>query len=203
MSNPPKEGSGTCRKRLIQAATEAFLEEGYRASVDRIAARAGVAKQSLYNNFANKEELFREVGSMLAEAIGEELRIGRDDLRRTLYNFGRELRERSLSDKGISIYRSFHIESGRVPEMVTAIHCRVVKGLTERIGQYLAQAMERGELRRDDPSFAAEMLMSMLVHADRMKRLGGEARLDADAEETRMRKIVDCFMTAYRAEPMG
>lgn len=187
MSNSPKEGSGTCRKRLIQAATEAFLEEGYRASVDRIASRAGVAKQSLYNNFANKEELFREVGSMLAEAIGEELRIGR------------ELRERSLSDKGISIYRSFHIESGRVPEMVTAIHCRVVKGLTERIGQYLAQAMERGELRRDEPSFAAEMLMSMLVHADRMKRLGGEPRLAPEAEEVRMRKIVDCFMSAFRS----
>ena len=58
MSAHPVPASSTCRERLILAASQALMEEGYRASVDRIAALAGVAKQTLYNHFTSKEELY-------------------------------------------------------------------------------------------------------------------------------------------------
>jgi len=193
-----KEPASGCKMRLIQAATDAFLEEGYRASVDRIAARAGVAKQTLYNNFTNKEELFREVGKLLADSIGMELCLTRDGLSLTLYNFGIELRNRTLTDKGLAIYRSFHIEAARVPEMAAAIHGRVVARLTELVAGYLKRAMDSGEMRKDEPDFAAEMFLSMLVHSDRAKRLAGAPQLGPEEEQKRVKKIVATFLEAYR-----
>jgi AcrR family transcriptional regulator len=50
---------GTARERLLDAAAAVFAERGYRAaSVDEIAARAGVTKGAVYWNFEGKEDLF-------------------------------------------------------------------------------------------------------------------------------------------------
>jgi len=46
------------RERLLTAATRRFYEDGVHATgIDTITAEAGVAKKSLYNNFASKSEL--------------------------------------------------------------------------------------------------------------------------------------------------
>jgi TetR/AcrR family transcriptional repressor of mexJK operon len=55
--------------------------------------------------------------------------------------------------------------------------------------------MDAGELRRDDPRFAAEMLLSMLAGLDRIKRLF--AVDDAEGEAKRTARIVDTFLRAY------
>ena len=48
------------RDRLLEAAARVFAERGFeRASVDDIAAEAGLSKGTLYWNFKSKEELFR------------------------------------------------------------------------------------------------------------------------------------------------
>jgi AcrR family transcriptional regulator len=50
---------GTARERLLDAAAAVFAERGYRAaSVDDVAAAAGVTKGAVYWNFEGKEDLF-------------------------------------------------------------------------------------------------------------------------------------------------
>ncbi|HEX5392141.1 MAG TPA: TetR/AcrR family transcriptional regulator [Rhodocyclaceae bacterium] len=190
-----------CHDRLLQAATEAFLEEGYRASVDRIAARAGVAKQTLYNHFGTKEELFRAVGLKLADSVAIELSHDIDGLAETLVRFGLDLRERILGDRGLAIYRSFHVESARAPEVTRTIHQRVMTRLIELISNVISRAMDQGQLRRDDPQLAAEMLLSMLVHIDRGIRLAGHPRLAPADEEQRVRAIIDFFLRSLASTP--
>jgi AcrR family transcriptional regulator len=49
------------RERLLQTASDLFYNEGIRAvGIDAIIAKAGVAKMTLYNHFASKDELVVE-----------------------------------------------------------------------------------------------------------------------------------------------
>jgi AcrR family transcriptional regulator len=53
---PPRE---EVRRRILEAATEVFLERGFgRATVDEIAAAAGFSKGAVYSNFEDKDALF-------------------------------------------------------------------------------------------------------------------------------------------------
>jgi AcrR family transcriptional regulator len=60
------------RERLIEAAQAVFAREGLRgASMERIAAEAGVARATAYAYFSDKEDAFRQVADRLAEQIVE------------------------------------------------------------------------------------------------------------------------------------
>lgn len=67
LSPTPKSQRGRPRdpvrvRRIMEAAQKHFNEHGLeRASVDAIAADAGVSKMTLYNNFGSKEGLFHAV----------------------------------------------------------------------------------------------------------------------------------------------
>jgi AcrR family transcriptional regulator len=51
--------STSSRERLLEAAAKVFAEHGYQAaSVDQVAARAGLSKGAVYWNFSSKDELF-------------------------------------------------------------------------------------------------------------------------------------------------
>ena len=74
------------RQRLLDAACEAFREEGYQVSIDRIAARAQVARQTVYNHFPGKDALFAEVVRHAIQSVLVTLDRD-DDVRATLLAF--------------------------------------------------------------------------------------------------------------------
>ena len=88
--------SSDTRGRLICAASEAFFADGYRASMDDIATRAGVAKQTLYNHFASKDVLFGEVVRISTQGILVSLDGDGGDLRATLIRFAIAFRATAL-----------------------------------------------------------------------------------------------------------
>ncbi|MBL1101031.1 TetR/AcrR family transcriptional regulator [Streptomyces coffeae] len=50
------------RAKILSAAKELFLEDGYDGvNLERIATRAGVARQTVYNRFGSKDAVFRAV----------------------------------------------------------------------------------------------------------------------------------------------
>jgi AcrR family transcriptional regulator len=56
----PRNRTADTRRRAIEAATQVFARYGYRqASMELIAAQAGMSRQNLYNHFPNKEAMFR------------------------------------------------------------------------------------------------------------------------------------------------
>jgi AcrR family transcriptional regulator len=56
------------RRRLLQAAREVFAKDGFEATMDQIAARAGVGVGTAYRRFANKDEL---IAALFQERIDE------------------------------------------------------------------------------------------------------------------------------------
>ena len=58
----PKARRGGSREAIVEAAERLFLERGFGSvSMDELAEAAGVARRTLYNQFASKEEIFREM----------------------------------------------------------------------------------------------------------------------------------------------
>jgi len=185
------------RERVLRAATDSFLAHGYRSSVDEIARRARVAKQTVYHHFPNKDELFKEVARALAARVLVELDAPPAELRESLLRFAVAYRGRTLGAQGISAFRTLVPEVPRFRALARTMYANSLGTMVERLADYLQLAMDAGQLRRDEPRFAAEMLLSMLAGVDRMKRLfsvGNEGESDA----RRAARIVDCFLQAYR-----
>jgi TetR/AcrR family transcriptional repressor of mexJK operon len=191
------------RERVLRAATAAFLTDGYRSSVERIAQRAGVAKQTVYSHFPSKDHLFEEVAREMAKRVLVELEAPAGDgkgqsgdaLRGALLRFAVAYRERVLCDEGIAMFRTLVAEIPRFRTLARAIYQGGPGETAARLAEYLEKAMAAGRLRRDDPRFAAELLMSMLTGLDRIKRLYGVTRFESDAR--RAARIVDRFLMAY------
>jgi AcrR family transcriptional regulator len=61
------EQARATRRRITECARQLFLQQGYAAAtLDQIAARAGVAVQTVYFHFANKRTVLKEVMDVLA-----------------------------------------------------------------------------------------------------------------------------------------
>ncbi|HUW51682.1 MAG TPA: TetR/AcrR family transcriptional regulator [Sulfuricella sp.] len=194
MSNP--EDSTDTRTRLIQAAREAFMERGYRVSVDRIAARAGVAKQTLYNHFPSKDDLFSEAATLASAAIMVTLDGQTDDVRASLLRFAASFREKVLGDEGLAMFRALTAETTRFPALAQAFFAKGPDQTASRLADFLGRAMADGRLRQDDSRLAAEMLMGMLSGIEHVRRLCTAPPPEV-AENTRIAQIVDCFLRAY------
>jgi TetR/AcrR family transcriptional repressor of mexJK operon len=183
------------RGRVLRAATSSFLAHGYGSSVDVIARRAGVAKQTVYHHFPSKDELFKEVARDLARRVLVELEGEEGDLRATLVRFGAAYRKRVLGAQGLNAFRTLVPEVPRFRALARAMYAASAGETVRRLASYLEKFMAQGALRRDDPTFAAEMLLGMLVGVDRVKRLFAVALDEGDAR--RAARVVDCFLGAY------
>jgi TetR/AcrR family transcriptional repressor of mexJK operon len=198
----PKSIDGTSttgRLRLLEAAAEAFMEEGYRASLDRIAARAGVARQTIYNHFQSKEALFEEVIRTTMHQVLVTLEAEDGDLRTNLMHFAKVYREKVLSPSALATFRALIAEAPRCPELARSIFAAGPAQTVSHLAHFLDNAMAAGHLRRDDPAVAAELLIGMLVGYDRLRGLMN-AETESCADELRGERVVDCFLRAYRPD---
>ena len=185
------------RERVLRAATSSFLARGYASSVDDIARRAGVAKQTVYAHFPSKDALFKEVAHDLTRRVLIELEAEPHDLRAGLTRFAVAYRERVLGGAGIATFRTLMPEIARFRSLAKSMYAAGAGAMVRQLADYLSRAMDAGHLRREDPQFAAELLLGMLVGQDRIKRLFGViSHNGSDAE--RSARIVDCFLRAYK-----
>ncbi len=74
---PTKQGSRELVADLLTVAGEMFLDQGYRATtIEAIAAKAKVAKKTIYAQFGDKAGLFRAVYQSIASKRGRLLPLG-------------------------------------------------------------------------------------------------------------------------------
>ena len=189
------------RGRVLRAAAESFMRHGYQASVEEIARRAGVAKQTVYHHFPSKDMLFKQVAHELTRGVLVELEGGGTDLRSALVRFAVAYRSRALGAQGLATFRIVLPEVPRFRALARTMYAAGAGEMVRQLAAYLERAMQAGELRRDEPQFAAELLLGMLTGHDRIKRLFCVERVNgtnSGADEARSRQIIDCFLRAYQ-----
>ena len=193
-------------RQIAQAATEVFIAKGYlEPSVDEIALRAGVSKQTVYKHFGSKEKLFLAVTKAATDAVTNELaaqlearRPDGSDFRLELETFARTLARGVLTPEMTSLRRLVMNEVTRFPELGRAWYRhgpgRVVEQLTRRLGELKAQ----GLLAMDQPERAAEDFNWLVLSAPQNKMLFGAVASFSDAEiDALATRAVRLFLSAY------
>jgi TetR/AcrR family transcriptional regulator, mexJK operon transcriptional repressor len=160
-----EEASRSARKRLgiIEAATAVFLRNGYLGtSMDEIAALAGVSKQTVYKQFADKERLFTEIVLGTIDQVGEPFFGGIDaledteDLETDLRKVAGQLITIVTDPRLLQLRRLVIGEAGRFPELGRTYYERGPGRSTETLASQFQVLAERGLLRLDDAQLAAQ-----------------------------------------------
>ncbi|MEV5960952.1 TetR/AcrR family transcriptional regulator [Kribbella sp. NPDC051952] len=205
------EGEGrTPRKRraILAAATEVFLQHGYLgASMDEVAAKAGVSKQTVYKQFENKERLFAEIvlGTSdqlmqgLVQAYSETL-DGATDAREALQAFAFRLLESLTAGSVLQLRRLVIAEADRFPEVCGAWFTSGFENSLEALGVALTGLSERGLLRElEDPTLAAYQFAGLVMYKpmNRAMFAGTSERPKPGELDNLAEKAVDVFLAAY------
>ncbi|MER7754758.1 TetR/AcrR family transcriptional regulator [Kitasatospora sp. NPDC097643] len=208
-------GAGRPEKRqaITRAATTVFGREGYvRASMDAIAAEAGVSKRTVYNHFADKETLFLTVAlENSAELTGKIRELMRTylervvDLRQDLIDFAVDRARAVLSagDHG-ALGRAIRAEVANIPADVLAawLDAGPVASLRD-LAERFAVLADRGLLVVEDPGLAAEQYTLLTFHGVAERSFWGAVPVP-DEEVARIAAVgVDAFLKIYRAPAAG
>ncbi|MGY4768913.1 TetR/AcrR family transcriptional regulator [Kribbella sp. CWNU-51] len=207
------EGEGrTPRKRraILAAATEVFLQHGYLgASMDEVAAKAGVSKQTVYKQFENKERLFAEIvlGTSdqlmdgLVQAYAETL-DGAADAREGLQALARRLLDSLTAASVLQLRRLVIAEADRFPEVCGAWFTSGFEKSLEALGEALTRLTERGLLRElEDPTLAAYQFAGLVMYKPMNRAMfAGTRERPAPGELDKLAdQATEVFLAAYGA----
>ena len=168
MKNAPPT-STSCndkREQVIQAASMAFLNKGYKnASMEAIASEAGVAKQTLYNYFGNKDALFAEVVNQLCANENNELRsddISSTSVEKALRAYAQGLISDLASRENTALFRMMIAEAIHFPTLGRMFFEAGMEKDRQLLIEFLKRQQQAGNLNIDDVDQAALFIQGAL-----------------------------------------
>jgi TetR/AcrR family transcriptional regulator, mexJK operon transcriptional repressor len=162
--SPVRTVSAPKHDAIVEAARRVFLREGYSASMDLVAAEAGVSKQTVYNHFGSKEELFRAIVDHVSDKLLDVLdeREAKADPAATLEAVARRFLKLLLMPAHLALHRMLVAEAPRFPDLARAIYVGGPAHAANELAHYLAEESRKGTLAVADPALAAEQFFGAL-----------------------------------------
>ena len=138
------------RRQILDAALDVFAERGYAAArLEDVAARAGVAKGTIYLHFADKRSLFmdlvRGAAAPMIERIGE-LAATDAPIDQLLRGLADKFQAEVLGTRRKEVFRLVIAEAGRFPEIAEFYHRDIVSRILPLLRDVLGRAARRGEI---------------------------------------------------------
>ncbi|TWF56572.1 TetR/AcrR family transcriptional regulator [Neorhizobium alkalisoli] len=191
------------RQAILNAAADIFAEEGFAgASIDAIAARAGVSRQTIYNQLGDKDNLFKVVVSDITDRssagffkVLDTFPVTPKNLEAELAEFSANLLRKAICDpNGRWLRKLVETEGDRFPELFETWKEYGPGKKYPAIAARLAQLALGGYLDLDDPALAARQYMALLATDLKINQQTGrpmpESEIDqmaADATKTFIR----------------
>ena len=194
------------RRAILDAATEVFLGSGYRgASMDEIAARAAVSKQTVYKHFADKERLFSEIVTATVDAasdpVHDEVRRLRDsgDLEADLRDLARRQLTKVMQPRLLALRRLVIAESARFPELGRLFYERGPGRTMAALADTFDRLGARGVLQVEDPQLAAAHFNWLIMSSplNEAMLLGVDEPPPAAELDRHVKAGVRVFLAAY------
>ncbi|MGF1723964.1 TetR/AcrR family transcriptional regulator [Photobacterium nomapromontoriensis] len=191
------------REQILKAATELFCEQGYGISMDAIAIKAQVSKQTVYSHFKTKDELFDTCIRAKCAASQLEVSLIEDprDPVTVLSDFGWWFQNMLMSNEAKYTYKMAVSQSDSHPELAQVYLNAGPKSTMEMVAQYLDLLVTQGELCHGINSQDAAMQLLLMFHG----RSVYWAYLGQDSEETEaerkayLQSVVKMFLRGYQS----
>ncbi len=191
---------GGSREAIVEAAEPLFLERGFGSvTMDELAEAAGVARRTLYNQFASKEEIFREmllkVSRQLETAFppGIETRGNVEDVLRLI---ARMILGLHKNPEYLGFLRMVVADSRQFP-WIAEEFAAVMEPQAERLVRYLAHVTAMGILDCRNPMLAAHQFMGMLNQLSLWPWMTGRERVPVPEEDI-IEETIRMFLQHYR-----
>jgi AcrR family transcriptional regulator len=196
----PKVRRNGSREAIVEAAERLFLERGFGAvSMDELAEAAGVARRTLYNQFASKEEIFREmllrVSGQLEGAFppGIETQGSVEDVLRVIARMILELHKRT---EYLGFLRMVVADSRQFP-WIAEEFAAVMEPQTERLVRYLVHLTAMGILDCRNPMLAAHQFLGMLNELSLWPWMTGRESVSIPEKDI-IEETIRMFLQHYR-----
>jgi TetR/AcrR family transcriptional regulator of autoinduction and epiphytic fitness len=196
----PRVRRGGSREAIVESAARLFLERGFGAvSMDDLAEAAGVARRTLYNQFASKEEIFREmlvrVSGQLEDAFPPAMET-QGDIEDVLRVIARAILELHQHPEYLGFLRMVAADSRQFPWIADAL-AAVLEPQMERFTRYVAHQTAMGILDCHNPILAAHQFTGVLNEFSLWPWMMGRERLPVLTEEV-VEETIRMFLNRYR-----
>ena len=188
---------------ILDAASRLFLDNGFdNTSMDEIARRACVSKQTVYGHFSNKEQLFSEAIRLRCEEYLSATVIESIDelpLREGLNKLSLALGHMFVSDDAVSVFRLLSSTGAKDDKLAKLFWAAGPEIMIGRLKGYLEPWVVSGELEIVDTTKAAIQLISLLkgTFHDRLA-IGLISHVSDKDVENSVVESVDIFLKIYR-----
>ena len=203
---PPEPGrSDRKRQSIMEAATLLFLRKGYQGtSMDEIAAVAGVSKQTVYKQFTDKEQLFRDIVFSITNRADEIVRTvgaivdATTDTETGLRELARRYASSVTRPQVLQLRRLVIGEADRFPDLARAYFEQAPERGIAAVAAGLSRLSERNLLRVGDPVLAASQFAYLVLGLllDRAMFYGNDSVTSEDIERA-AEEGVRVFLAAY------
>jgi TetR/AcrR family transcriptional regulator, mexJK operon transcriptional repressor len=199
---PSRADALRLRERILTAATELFLAEGYGSTtIEAVAAHAGISKRTFYDRFSDKSVLFTAVVHRIIERIRpppEVPLIEGATLSEILRRLARMILTAALAPEALALHHMVNAEAVRFPELARTAASDGRREAIDLIGHVLAREISESTLSPENREFAATQFIFMVVTLPQRRALGfgtpmTPAELDAWAG-----KVVTLFLDGCR-----
>jgi TetR/AcrR family transcriptional repressor of mexJK operon len=200
---PPRADALKLRERILQVATELFLEQGYGStSIESVASRAGVSKRTFYDRFDDKPALFAAVVHFIIEHIrppADVPLLAGASLPHILRRLAGLILQAALSPQAIALHRLITGESGRFPELASAVEKDGGQAeATGLIAGLLSRELPKIVLSPEDQVCAAQQFIYMVVAVPQRRATGFGVPMTTAELELWADKAVTLFLEGYK-----
>ena len=195
-----KAQRGGSQEAIVDAAARLFLERGFGSvSMDELATAAGVARRTLYNQFASKEEIFREmllrVSRQLEHAFAPGLET-QGDVEDVLRLIARVIVDLHKNPEYLGFLRMVVADARQFP-WIAKEFAAVMQPQTERLTRYLAHLTDFGILNCRNATLAAHQFMGIINEFSLWPWMMGRDRALASDEDV-VEEALRMFLQHYR-----
>lgn len=191
--------SEVAREAIVAAGRRVLARADYRASMDDVAAEAGVARRTVFNHFRTKEALFEEILLVAAAEQLPALGLGASgDMRTDLLDFALRYARAITSEGTVALYRMLPNAGMEAAAKLAALQHEHYLALRNALVVYFSDQIAAGRLRAFHARFAAERFLTAVIGMERVRVSLGLAPA-AEDRSAYIEDTVDAFLRSAGA----